>query len=165
MLDGGRFKEAIPYLESAAAGKDPVPLLDLARAHLGLGEPAPAREAAARALAASPGLPWALGLAGHALVLEGRRAEGLELLNRALAVGPRRAEVWRALGDAFAAAGEAKSAERCRQESDAVSGSGHRMGTALVPARPIRVKPRRRQVRRRFALPSNRSRGLRGALR
>jgi arylsulfatase A-like enzyme/Flp pilus assembly protein TadD len=165
MLDRGRFREAIPYLESALDGKDPLPLLDLARAHLRLGEAAPAREAAGRALALSPGLPWALGLAGHALVLEGRRAEGLELLNRALAVGPRRAEVWRALGDAFAAAGEAKTAERCRQESDAVSGSGHRTGSGLVPARPIRVKPRRRPARRRSARPSGRSRGLPGSLR
>ena len=88
----GRASEAVPYLEAAAQGKEPGALLDLAGAYLRLGEAAKA-EAAGRALARSPGDPWALALAGHALVLEGRHQEGLALLQRALAIGPRRAEV------------------------------------------------------------------------
>ncbi len=113
----GRASEAVPYLEAAAQGKEPGPLLELAGAYLRLGDAAKAGDAAGRALTRSPGHPWALALAGHALVLEGRREEGLVLLQRALAIGPRRAEVWRALGAAFAAAGDTRSAERCRVES------------------------------------------------
>jgi predicted Zn-dependent protease len=78
-----------------------------------------AQEAATRALSQSPAHPWALSLAGHALVLEGRREEGLSLLRRALAVGPRRAEVWRSLAQAFDAAGDARTATRCRQNAAA----------------------------------------------
>ena len=120
----GRASEAVPYLEAAAQGKEPGALLDLAGAYLRLGEAAKAGEAAGRALARSPGHPWALALAGHALVLEGRHQEGLALLQRALAIGPRRAEVWRALGAAFAAAGDTRSAERCEREAQPSSSRG-----------------------------------------
>ncbi|PYQ23731.1 MAG: hypothetical protein DMF79_03185 [Acidobacteria bacterium] len=116
LLARGRASEATPYLEAAAQGPDPGPLLELAGVYLRLGETARALEVSRRVLAQSPGHPWALSLTGHALVLEGRKDEGLGLLNRALAIGPRRAEVWKALGEAFAAAGEARSAERCRRE-------------------------------------------------
>jgi len=117
LLARDRAAEAAPYLEAASQGTDPGPLLELAGAYLRLGETARALEVSRRGLTLAPGHPWALSLIGHALVLEGRRDEGLSLLNRALAIGPRRAEVWKALGDAFAAAGEARSAERCRRES------------------------------------------------
>jgi predicted Zn-dependent protease len=60
-----------------------------------------------------------MSVAGHALVLEGRREEGLSLLRRALALGPRRAEVWRALAEAFEAAGDGRTAARCRQNATA----------------------------------------------
>ena len=116
LLARGRAAEAVPYLEAAVRGREPGPLLDLAGAYLRLGEAARALEATGRVLAQSPGHPWALSLAGHALVLEGRHEEGLGLLQRALAIGPRRAEAWAALGAAFAAAGDARSAERCRRE-------------------------------------------------
>jgi predicted Zn-dependent protease len=112
----GRASEAVRYLEDAAQGKEPGALVDLASAYLRLGDAAKAGEAAGRALARSPGQPWALALAGHALVLEGRREEGLALLHRALAIGPRRPEVWRALGAGFTAAGDARNAERCERE-------------------------------------------------
>ncbi len=117
LVAAGRASEAVPYLEAAASqGKEPGPLLELAGAYLSLGNAAKAGDAAGRALARSPGHPWALGLAGHALVLEGRREEGLALLQRALAIGPRRAEVWRALGAAFLAAGDTRNAARCERE-------------------------------------------------
>jgi len=116
LLARGRAEEAVPYLEGSGAGRDVDPLLDLASAYLAAAAPEKAAEAANRALARNPGHPRALGLLGHALVLEGRRPEGLAVLQRALAIGPRRAEVWRALAAAFEAAGDAKSAERCRRE-------------------------------------------------
>lgn len=112
----GRASDALPYLEAAAQGKEPGAQLELADAYLRLGDAAKAGEAASRALERSPGNPWALALAGHALVLEGRREQGLALLQRALAIGPRRATVWRALGAAFTAAGDTRSAERCERE-------------------------------------------------
>ena len=119
----GRHSEAVPLLQAAADGRDAAPLLELAAAYLEMGEPAQAREAAGRAIRLSPGHPWALGLLGHALVMQGRRAEGLVVLNRAVATGPRRAEAWHALAEAFAAAGEARSAERCRREMARLSQS------------------------------------------
>jgi predicted Zn-dependent protease len=126
LVAAGRASEAVPYLEAAASqGKEPGPLLDLAGAYLSLGDAVKAGDAAGRALARAPRHPWALGLAGHALVLEGRREEGLALLQRALAIGPRRAEVWRALGAAFAAAGDTRSAARCRIESGGLERTEH----------------------------------------
>jgi predicted Zn-dependent protease len=110
----GRLQDAIPHLERAAEGRDMEPLIELAQVYLSLGRPDKAQETANRALGHSPGHPWALSLAGHALVLEGRREEGLALLRRALAIGPRRADVWRSLAQAFEAAGDARSAARCR---------------------------------------------------
>src|SRR5262249_8255855 len=116
LLARGRPGDAMPYLDGASASRDVDPLLDLAAAYLAAGDSERAAEAAGRALERHPGHPRALGLLGHALVVEGRRGDGLTLLQRALAIGPRRAEVWRALAAAFAAAGDAKSAERCRRE-------------------------------------------------
>jgi predicted Zn-dependent protease len=117
LIARGDARGAIPHLARAAEGRDGEPLLELAEAYLSLGEPGEAQRAAARALEDSPRHPWALSLAGHALVLEGRRTEGLVLLHRALAIGPRRAEVWRRLAQAFDAAGEARAAARCRRNA------------------------------------------------
>ena len=113
----GRLEEAIPHLERAAEGHDAEPLIELAQVYLSLRQPEKAQAAASQALSRSPSHPWALSVAGHALVLAGRREEGLSLLRRALAIGPRRAEVWRALADAFDAAGDARGASRCRQNA------------------------------------------------
>jgi len=117
----GRAQEAIPYLEKAAAGADPEPWVELGRVHLGLGETAEAREAAGEALRRSPGHPWALAVTGHALILEGKRDEGLRTLERALAAQPRRPEAWLSLGAAFEAAGDARQAAACRREATAIA--------------------------------------------
>jgi predicted Zn-dependent protease len=117
LLQEGRAREALPYLESAAEGGSIDAFLDLAQAYLAVPEPARAAETAARALERNSGHPRALAFFGHALVLQGRRAEGVASLERALEMRPRRAEVWRALAAAFEAAGETKSAARCRQET------------------------------------------------
>jgi arylsulfatase A-like enzyme/Flp pilus assembly protein TadD len=117
LIARGDPEGAIPNLLRAAEGRDDEACLQLAQVYLSLRRPAEAQRAAARALRDSPGHPWALSLAGHALVLEGRRAEGLALLHRALAIGPRRAEVWRSLALAFDAAGEAGAAARCRRNA------------------------------------------------
>jgi arylsulfatase A-like enzyme/tetratricopeptide (TPR) repeat protein len=113
----GRLQEAVPHLERAAEGRDPEPLIELAQVYLALEQPTKALDTAKRALDRSPGHPWAMSVAGHALVREGRREEGLALLRRALALGPRRAEVWLALAEAFDAAGERGTATRCRQNA------------------------------------------------
>jgi tetratricopeptide (TPR) repeat protein len=117
LVASGRPREALPYLEGAAERDDLDALLDVSTAYLAVPEYERAAEAAARVLDRNPGHPRALALLGHALVMQGRRAEGLGFLERALAIGPRRAEVWRSLADAFAAADEKKIAERCRREA------------------------------------------------
>jgi tetratricopeptide (TPR) repeat protein len=126
LLARGRARDALPYLESAASGEGVDALLDLAAAYLALPEPARAAQTAARALERNPGHPRALALLGHALVVQGRRAEGVGALERALALRPRRAEVWRELAEGFQAAGEAKSAGRCREESSRRARAGSR---------------------------------------
>jgi Tfp pilus assembly protein PilF len=123
LLRSGRAREALTYLEGAAEGGSVDTLLDLAGAYLALPDPARAAEAAAHALYRHPGHPRALGILGHALVLQGQRAEGVALLDRALSIGPRRADVWQALAAAFDAAGETKSADRCRRETARVARS------------------------------------------
>jgi arylsulfatase A-like enzyme/cytochrome c-type biogenesis protein CcmH/NrfG len=111
----GRARDAIPFLEKAAEGADPEPWVELARVYLGLGEGGKALEAGQEALKRSPGHPWALAVTGHALILEGRRDEGLRELERALAARPRRPEAWLSLAAAFAAAGDARQAAACRR--------------------------------------------------
>jgi predicted Zn-dependent protease len=110
----GRGDEALATLEHAARSGDTDTLLELADADLGLGRTAEAREAAARVLERSNRHPWALGIVGHALVLEGRRAEGVQMLERAMASGPRRPRVWQRLAAGFEAAGRDDLAARCR---------------------------------------------------
>ena len=53
-----------------------------------------------------------------ALILEGRKEEGLASLHMALAAGPRRPEVWRSLCGAFAEAGETSAAAACRRAAE-----------------------------------------------
>ena len=110
----GRGDEALATLEHAALGGDADAVLELADAELALGRVGPAQAAAERVLARSKGHPWALAIAGHAVVLAGERERGLRLLERALAAGPRRARVWQRLGAAFEAAGRRDLAARCR---------------------------------------------------
>jgi predicted Zn-dependent protease len=113
----GRPAEGVARLEAAGAGRDPEPWVEIARVRLDMREPAAALEAARQALSRSPGHPWALTLEGHALVLTGRRDEGLAALNRALQLGPRRPEVWIALARAFESAGDAGAAARFRRHA------------------------------------------------
>ena len=117
----GREKEAIPYLVKAAAGTDPEPWIELARVQLSLSEASKAADAATEALRRSPGHPWALAVAGHALLLQGRRDEGLNALNRSVAARPRRPEVWLTLAAAFDAAGDSRQAQMCRREAAAIA--------------------------------------------
>ncbi len=120
LIATGKSQEAIPYLEKAARGTDPEPWVELARAYLGLGEPAKAREAGAEALRWSSGHPWALAVTGHALILEGKREEGLNSLKRALAAPPKRPEAWLSLAAAFEAAGDFQQAAACRRAASAI---------------------------------------------
>jgi arylsulfatase A-like enzyme/Tfp pilus assembly protein PilF len=110
----GRGDEALAALERAASGGRIDAVLELADAELSLGRTESAREAAGRVLERSNAHPWALGIAGHALVLEGQKEEGLRLLERALEAGPRRARVWQRLAAGFEAAGRGDLATRCR---------------------------------------------------
>jgi predicted Zn-dependent protease len=123
LLARGRSSEAVEYFRQAARGRDPERWIDLARAFLAAGDPKRAHDAAREALARSPAHPWALTLSGHALVLGGKKEEGLELLGRSLALRPRRPAVWRDLALAFEAAGDTATARTCRSEAEAFSGS------------------------------------------
>jgi Tfp pilus assembly protein PilF len=113
----GRLPEALKYLEQATAGSDPEPFIELARAYLAVGDAAKATEAATTALRKNNGHPWAMAVLGAALVRSGQRASGLEHLNRALAVGPRRPIVWDSLGEGFESAGDASRAAFCRHQA------------------------------------------------
>jgi arylsulfatase A-like enzyme/Tfp pilus assembly protein PilF len=113
----GQPREAVAHLEKAAKGREAEPWIELAGVYIMLGEGGPARQAAGEALARSPRHPWALAVEGHALVLEGRRGEGLAVLRRALNLRPRRPDVWMTLARAFEAAGDATTAAHCRREA------------------------------------------------
>lgn len=117
LLASGRPKEAIPFLVKAAAGTDPEPWVEVARAYLGMGEAGQAREAAGQALRRSSSHPWALAVMGHALIMEGKKAEGLDELHKALAAQPRRPEAWLSLAAAFDAVGDRPQADRCRRQA------------------------------------------------
>ena len=80
-----------------------------------------ARDAATEALRRSPGHPWAMALLGRALILDGQRPQGLEYLQRAVAIRPRRPAVWEALAAGFEAAGQTGMAAQCRRESKALT--------------------------------------------
>jgi Flp pilus assembly protein TadD len=55
------------------------------------------------------------------LILEGLHPQGLEYLERAVAIRPRRPAVWEALAAGFEAAGETNMAARCHRESRALT--------------------------------------------
>ncbi len=121
MLAGqGKVKEALPYLEKATATSDPEPFIELARAYLAAGDIAKARDTASEALRKNAGHPWAMAVLGTALVRDGQRATGLEYLERAFAIGPRRPVVWQTLADGFDAAHDAARAAECRSRAAAV---------------------------------------------
>jgi predicted Zn-dependent protease len=114
----GRPTDAQAALERAGNGVEAEAWIDLGERYLGDGQPARARESAARALAIVPGHPWAMAVAGQALVREQRRDEGLAVLRRAVTVRPRRPEGWLSLARGFEAAGLRAEAERCRRHAD-----------------------------------------------
>jgi Tfp pilus assembly protein PilF len=111
----GRVDEAAGALTDAAKGLDADPLVDLAMAWIQKGEPARAQAAAEQALQRTPGQPWAESVLGHALVLQGRREDGLAALKRAVAARPKRPQAWMSLAAGFAAAHDQASAEACRR--------------------------------------------------
>lgn len=121
LVAAGKAREAIPFLEKAAAGADPEPWVELARVYLGLGENARALEAGGQALKRNSGHPWALAVTGHALILQGQRDQGLNALERARAAPPRRPEAWLSLAAAFEAAGDARQAAACRRAASALA--------------------------------------------
>jgi arylsulfatase A-like enzyme/Tfp pilus assembly protein PilF len=120
LLTEGRAGEALPYFEQATAASDVESFIELARAFLAAGQPRKAQEAAAEALRRVSGHPWAMAVLGRALILDGQRSAGVEYLQRALAVGPRRPAVWQSLADGFEAAGDAASAARCRHAAERI---------------------------------------------
>ena len=117
LIAQGRAAEAVPYLERAGEGRDVEPWIELGELYLGLGQVGRARESAERALARVPGHPWALAVAGQALIREQRREEGLAALRTALAHRPRRPDGWRSLARAFDVAGQRREAELCRRQA------------------------------------------------
>jgi arylsulfatase A-like enzyme/tetratricopeptide (TPR) repeat protein len=114
----GQPLEAVPYLERAGGGPEVEPWIELGELYLGLGQPDKAQQSAERALARVPGHPWALAVAGRALIREGRRAEGLEVLRSAVILRPRRPEGWLSLARAFEDAGRRPEAARCRRHAE-----------------------------------------------
>jgi predicted Zn-dependent protease len=120
LLALGQKEEAISYLRQACTEGDEESWLELASAYVLLGQPGNAREAAAQTLRHNPGHPWAQVVIGHCLILEGRRAQGLEVLKRAVMAGPRRPRVWHDLARAFAAAGDAGKAAECDRRAAAI---------------------------------------------
>jgi arylsulfatase A-like enzyme/Tfp pilus assembly protein PilF len=122
----GKAKEALPYFEKATATSDPEPFIELARAYLAAGDIAKARDTAAEALQKNPGHPWAMAALGTALVRDGQRASGLEYLERAFAIGPRRPVVWQTLAEGFDAAQNPTRAAECRQRAVALTATSAR---------------------------------------
>jgi arylsulfatase A-like enzyme/Tfp pilus assembly protein PilF len=117
LLAEKRVPEGLAALEQAAVTSDPESFIQLAAAYLDANRVASARTAAAEALRRNPGHPWALAELGRALILDGQRPQGLEYLQRAVAIRPRRPAVWEALAAGFEAAGETSMAAQCRREA------------------------------------------------
>ena len=111
----GRVEEAEGPLTEAAKGPDADSLVELAAAWLAKGDAARAQAAAEAALAHMPGQPWAQGVLGHALVVQGRRDEGLAALKRGVLARPKRPQAWMSLAAGFAAAHDEASAEACHR--------------------------------------------------
>src|SRR4051812_635971 len=119
----GKARDALPFFEKAAAGSDPEPFIELARGYLAAGDAAKARDAANEALRRNPGHPWAMAALGTALIVDGQRAAGMDYLQRAVAIGPRRPIVWQTLADGFDAAHEPARAEECRRRAASMRAS------------------------------------------
>jgi arylsulfatase A-like enzyme/Flp pilus assembly protein TadD len=119
-LAQGRTEAALDYLARAAREQAPDSVLALADAQIAAGRYAAAVETTERVLRISSGHPWALALKGHALLLAGNRGEGLELLERAFKLHPRRVDAWSSLAAAFDAAGLPDRAARCRTAAQAI---------------------------------------------
>jgi choline-sulfatase len=118
LLARGKSAEAIPYFERAGGGPDVEPWIELGELYLRLSQPVHARESAERALSRVRGHPWALAVAGRALIQERRREEGLVALRSALALRPRRPEGWESLARAFDEAGLGLQAALCRRKAN-----------------------------------------------
>lgn len=123
LLARSRPLEAIPHLEKAAVGPAPEPWIQLAVVHLVLGDGERALGAAGEALRRNPNHLWAMATSGHALVLVGRRAEGVAVLKRVLSARPQSPDVWMSLARAFDAAGETATAAVCRREARSIARS------------------------------------------
>ena len=121
LLEEGRAPEALALLEQATTTSDPEPFIELADAYLRVNRVPSARDAATEALRRSPGHPWALALLGRALIADGQRPQGLEYLQRAVAIRPRRPAVWEALAAGFEAAGQTAIAAQCHREARALT--------------------------------------------
>jgi choline-sulfatase len=119
----GRLEEATSVLTEAANGPDADPLVELAVAWLDKGDAARAQAAAEAALERVPGQPWAQGVLGHALVLQGRREDGLAVLKRAVAARPKRPQAWMSLAAGFDAAHDGASAGVCRRALEELQSS------------------------------------------
>jgi arylsulfatase A-like enzyme/Tfp pilus assembly protein PilF len=117
LLAEGRVPEGLAALEQAATAADPDSFIELASGYLRAGRADRARSAASDALRQVPGHPWALAILGHSLILEGHVSEGVQSLQRAVAIHPRRPAVWEAIASGFDAAGETSMAAQCRRES------------------------------------------------
>jgi arylsulfatase A-like enzyme/Flp pilus assembly protein TadD len=121
LLAEGRVSEALGPLEQATAMAEPEPFIELAGAYLRANRVSSARDAATEALRRSPGHPWALALLGRTLILDGQGPQGLEYLQRAVEIRPRRPAVWADLAAGFEAAGQTNMAAQCRRESKALT--------------------------------------------
>lgn len=122
LIASGRVEEAAPVMREAAV-QDGDPLAELAEAWLARGEAAKAQAAAEAALQKTPGQPWATGLLGHALVLQGRREAGLQALKLGVSGRPKRPQAWLSLAAGFTAARDTASAEACRRAARALAAS------------------------------------------
>lgn len=112
----GRLDEAATFFAAAAERTRNVDILvALGETYLESGKGSQALDTAQQALARSSGHPWAMAIEGHALLLLGRRDEGLSVLKRAVSLTPRRPDAWLALARAFDVAGERSSAASCRR--------------------------------------------------
>jgi predicted Zn-dependent protease len=123
LIAAGKVEEAAPLLTQAATGTDADALVELAEGWLSKGEAQRAQSAAEAALQRTPGQPWATGVLGHALVLQGRRDAGLEALKRGVSARPKRPQAWRSLAAGFEAAKDTASAEACRRAAQALETS------------------------------------------
>lgn len=121
---------------SAAVRADPtsaVPWMRLARYHLGtLLQVGSGLEAAENAARLSPGSAEALGLLGWGLYLNGRPADALPVLRRAVSVDPRSAEAQYHLGIVEAEVGTTAGARRAFQRAVDLDIAGYFEARALA---------------------------------